>query len=111
LCRRVGFNERPGSHPASVAQTPPSRSLDVRFANSLAAKRRVYFLTHWHAENQEGERERRAAYLCFDKLTGNLAACLPEPFLRPCPMSALHPGCVKTHLTQGCAELFSIVPC
>jgi len=33
------------------------------------AKDGYIFLTHWHAENEYGERERKAGYLCFDKLT------------------------------------------
>jgi hypothetical protein len=37
--------------------------------NKLRGKRWVIFLTHWHAENGQGERERNAGYFCFDKLT------------------------------------------
>jgi hypothetical protein len=52
------------------AQTP----LDSKFGcpvckTHFAAKDGYVFLTHWHAENEHGERERQAGYLCFDKLT------------------------------------------
>jgi len=34
----------------------------------FAAEDGYIFLTHWYAENNCGERERQAGYLCFDKL-------------------------------------------
>ena len=39
------------------------------FKTRFAARDGYIFLTHWHAENEHGERERKAGYLCFDKLT------------------------------------------
>ena len=53
-----------------VAQTPPNSTLGCPVCrNHFAAKDGYVFLTHWHAENEHGERERKAGYLCFDKLT------------------------------------------
>ena len=34
----------------------------------FAAEDGYVFLTHWYAENNCGEPERQAGYLCFDKL-------------------------------------------
>jgi len=53
-----------------VAQTPPDSKLGCPVCKTHFAARDGYiFLTHWHAENEHGERERKAGYLCFDKLT------------------------------------------
>jgi hypothetical protein len=53
-----------------IAATPPDSKLGCPVCrNPFTAKDGYVFLTHWHAENERGERERQAGYLCFDKLT------------------------------------------
>ena len=53
-----------------LAQTPPDSKFGCPVCRAhFVAKDGYFFLTHWHAENEHGERERRAGYLCFDKLT------------------------------------------
>ena len=52
------------------AQTPTGAKLGCPVCHThFMAKDGHYFLTHWYAENDHGDRERRAGYLCFDKLT------------------------------------------
>ena len=50
------------------------RPLDAQFGcpvckTHFAAVDGYVFLTHWYAKNGRGKRERKAGYLCFDKLT------------------------------------------
>jgi len=50
------------------------RPLDAQFGcpvckTHFAAIDGYVFLTHWYAKNERGKRERKAGYLCFDKLT------------------------------------------
>ena len=53
-----------------LSQKQPSALLGCPACNTrFAAKDGYVFLTHWYVENDCGERERRAGYLCFDKLT------------------------------------------
>ncbi len=53
-----------------TAQKPPSSKFGCPVCKTyFAAKDGYIFLTHWYAENDRGERERQAGYLCFDKLT------------------------------------------
>jgi hypothetical protein len=52
-----------------AAQTPPDSKFGCPACKTrFATKDGYFFLTHWHAENEDGERERKAGYLCFDKL-------------------------------------------
>ena len=55
---------------SQIPGTPPNSKLGCPVCKTrFAAKDGYIFLTHWHAENEHGERERKAGYLCFDKLT------------------------------------------
>ncbi|HXI05552.1 MAG: hypothetical protein ACRC1G_00285 [Bradyrhizobium sp.] len=52
-----------------TSQTPLDSRLGCPVCNThFLAKHGHFFLTHWYAENEHGERERKAGYLCFDKL-------------------------------------------
>jgi hypothetical protein len=52
------------------AQQPLDAQIGCPVCKSyFAASDGFAFLTHWHAENASGKRERKAGYLCFDKLT------------------------------------------
>lgn len=52
-----------------LSQKPPSSTFGCPVCKArFAAKDGYIFLTHWYAENDCGERERQAGYLCFDKL-------------------------------------------
>jgi len=58
----------PTSHPG-VARISPESQLGCPVCHSpFMARDGHVFLTHWYAENDHGDRERRAGYLCFDKL-------------------------------------------
>ena len=53
-----------------LARTPPDSTFGCPVCRShFVAKDGYLFLTHWYAENEHGERERKTGYLCFDKLT------------------------------------------
>ena len=52
-----------------VAQRPPDAKFGCPVCKTrFAAKDCYIFLTFWHAENELGEKERKAGYLCFDKM-------------------------------------------
>src|SRR5258707_14491787 len=64
LYRKEVSDERPRPDPAPESYEGPT-GLEGRMSslqNKLRGKRWVYLLTHWHAENGQGERERKAGY-------------------------------------------------
>jgi hypothetical protein len=53
-----------------VAKAPPDSKVGCPVCKAyFAAKDGYIFLTHWHVENEHGERKRKAGYLRFDKIT------------------------------------------
>ena len=53
-----------------TSQTPLDSRVGCPVCNThFAIKDGHFFLTHWYAENEHGERERKNGYLCFDRLT------------------------------------------
>ena len=59
----------PTPHLRTTQKLPGSKFGCPVCKTCFAAKDGYMFLTHWYAENDRGERERQAGYLCFDKLT------------------------------------------
>ena len=58
------------NHPSSQPNIPREAKLGCPVCHThFTAKQGHFFLTHWYTENDHGERERKAGYLGFDKLT------------------------------------------
>jgi hypothetical protein len=63
-----------------IAKAPPDSKVGCPVCKTnFASKDGYIFLTHWQAENEHGMRERKAGYLCFDKLTCILVCLCVKP--------------------------------